>query len=71
MHEHIGSPKYRKKISWHINFFKLSFGYFVKLFFVLLVAVNEENSKHPQIARSVINFQGNIFIFKKLHVPLK
>jgi len=37
----------------------------------LVFAVNEENSKYPQISRSLINFQGKILIFKKFQVSLK
>ena len=53
------------------NFFKLSLGYFCKLFSVLFIAVNEVKSKHPQISRSLINFQENILILKEFQVPLK
>ena len=52
-------------------FFKHLFGYFFKLYVVLFIAVNEVNSKHSQISRSLINFQGKISIFKELQVPLK
>ena len=45
-------------------FFKLSFGYFLKSFFVLFAAVDKINSKQPQISRSLINFQGK-FLFSR------
>ena len=39
--------------------------------FDLFIAVNEVNSKHSQISRSLINIQGKIFIFKEFEMPLK
>ena len=50
-----------------LNFLDIPFNYSLNF----LIAVNEVKSKHLQIASSVINFQGKIFIFKKLQVPLK
>ena len=46
-------------------FLKLFHGYFLKLHFVLSIAVNEVNSKLSQMSRSVINFQGRNIIFKE------
>ena len=51
-------------------FFKRSFGYFFKLFSGSSIAVNEVNSKHSQISRSLINFQGSSLIFEEFQVAL-
>ena len=47
-----------------MNFYKISFGYFSKLFSGLHVAVNKENSKHSQ-------FQGVVSsaLEKKFQIP--
>ena len=52
-------------------FFKLSFGYFSKLFYVLFIVLNEVHRKNSQISRSLINFQGRILIFKEFQMPLQ
>jgi len=41
------------------------------LYFASPIAVKEVSSKHSKIARSVINFQGKILIFKEFQVLLK
>ena len=51
-------------------FLELSFGYFLNLFFVLFIAVNEVHSERLQILRILISYQGKILIFKDLHVHL-
>ena len=49
-----------------------------KLFWIFLLTIfciiyfcDEINSKHWQISRSVMNFQGKILIFKVVQLPLK
>ena len=46
-------------------FFKISLDISLNYFFLLFVAVNEENSKQSQISKGLINFQGNTLIFKE------
>ena len=51
-------------------FFKLSFGHFFKLLFVLFIAVNKVNSELSQIPRSLINFQGVSSVLEMtFHIP--
>ena len=40
-----------------------------KLFLVLFIAMKEVNSKHSQISRSVINFQGKLPISRSFKCP--
>ena len=42
----------------------------LKYFMGFFAAVNEVNSKHSQISRSLIYLQGKILIFKELQLPL-
>ena len=35
------------------------------------IYVNEANSKHSQISRSMLNFQGKILICKEFQAPIK
>ena len=53
------------------DFLQTFFACFSKLFYGFFTAVKEVNSKHSQISRSLINFQGKILIFKEFQVPLK
>ena len=41
------------------------------MFCIFSVAVKDVSSKHSKISGTVVNFQGNILIFKELRVPLK
>ena len=52
-------------------FLNLCFGYFIHFSFPLFNPVNEVNSKHSQTSRSVVHFQGKMFIFKELQMPFK
>ena len=52
-------------------FFKFSFRHFFELFYVLFIVVHEVTSKNSHTSMSLINFQGNIIIFKEFQVPLK
>ena len=36
----------------------------ISLLFELSIAVNKVDSKHSQISRSLVNFQGKILVFK-------
>ena len=61
MREYTRGPKYQiQDISWHVKSFlvQLSFNFFhvfLKITFALFIAVNEVNSKHSQVSRSLIN----------------
>ena len=54
-------PKTRHFLAFHestcTDLLKTIGGYLLYLFFSFLIAVNEANSKHLQISRSLINFQ--------------